>query len=178
MARTDSIDADDVLMPLQAASSTYRIAFGPRAGRKVLSLQYAPRRAAPVTPQLCANAHGPSAGSGQALTCMQGCAVMPINAVSLNNCAATSRARLLFTIGQRTVECEPRGASDAQAQDTLPQRHYTHCDVADGVHATARRTGAAPALTLDTLSWGAGAECEIAFGGGAGAGAEYNGGRR
>ena len=65
MARTDSIDADDVLMPLQAASSTYRIAFGPWAGRKVLSLQYATRRAAPVTPQLCANAHGPSAGSGQ-----------------------------------------------------------------------------------------------------------------
>ena len=35
MARTDSIDPDDVLMPLQAASSTYRIALGPRAGRKV-----------------------------------------------------------------------------------------------------------------------------------------------
>ena len=49
MARTDSIDPDDVLLPLQAASSTYRIAMGPRAGRKVLSLQYAPRRAAPIT---------------------------------------------------------------------------------------------------------------------------------
>ena len=33
MARTDNIDPDDVLMPLQAASSTYRIAMGPRAGR-------------------------------------------------------------------------------------------------------------------------------------------------
>ena len=53
MARIDSIDPDDVLTPLQAASSTYRIAMGPRAG----------------------------------------CAVMPINAVRLNNCAATSRAR-------------------------------------------------------------------------------------
>ena len=28
MARTDSIDPDNVLMPLQAASSTYRIAMG------------------------------------------------------------------------------------------------------------------------------------------------------
>jgi hypothetical protein len=34
------IDPDNVLTPLQAASSTYRIALGPRAGRKVLSLQY------------------------------------------------------------------------------------------------------------------------------------------
>ena len=32
--------------PLQAASCTYRIAFGPRAGHKVLSLQYAASRAA------------------------------------------------------------------------------------------------------------------------------------
>ncbi len=64
MARTDSIDPDDVLMPLQAASSTYRIAMGPRAGRKVLSLQYAPRRAVPPTQQLCANAHGFSLHTG------------------------------------------------------------------------------------------------------------------
>ena len=48
MARTESSDPDNVLTPLQAASSTYRIAMGPRAGRKVLSLQHAPRRVAPV----------------------------------------------------------------------------------------------------------------------------------
>ena len=64
MARTDSIDPDDVLMPLQAASSTYRIAMGPRAGRKVLSLQYASRHAAPITQALCANAHGFSLHAG------------------------------------------------------------------------------------------------------------------
>ena len=38
MARTDSIDPDNVITPLLAASSTYRIAMGPRAGRKVLTL--------------------------------------------------------------------------------------------------------------------------------------------
>ena len=64
MVRTDNIDPDDVLMPLQAASSTYRIAMGPRTGRKVLSLQYAPRRAAQVTQALCANAHGFSLHAG------------------------------------------------------------------------------------------------------------------
>ena len=36
----------------------------PRAGRKVLSLQCAPRRAAPLTPPLCAHAHGFSLHAG------------------------------------------------------------------------------------------------------------------
>ena len=46
------IDPENLLAPLQAASCTYRIAFGPRAGRKVLSWQYAARRAVPITQQL------------------------------------------------------------------------------------------------------------------------------
>ena len=58
------IDPDNLLAPLQAASCTYRIAFGPRAGRKVLSWQYAASRAAPMTQPLCANAHGFSLHAG------------------------------------------------------------------------------------------------------------------
>ena len=43
---------------LQAAAITYRIAFGPRAGRKVLTLRGAmPREAAPRQP-LCADIDG------------------------------------------------------------------------------------------------------------------------
>jgi hypothetical protein len=38
MARTGNIDPQDVMAPLQAASSTWRIASGPRAGRKVLTI--------------------------------------------------------------------------------------------------------------------------------------------
>ena len=38
LARTGDTDPDNVLAPLQAASSTWRIAQGPRAGRKVLTL--------------------------------------------------------------------------------------------------------------------------------------------
>ncbi|MEK7230739.1 MAG: transposase, partial [Pseudomonadota bacterium] len=57
------IDPDNLLAPLQAASCTYRIALGPRAGRKVLSLQTA-ARAAPMTQPLCANAHGFSLHAG------------------------------------------------------------------------------------------------------------------
>ena len=51
-------DADHALTPLQAASCTYRIALGPRAGQKVLSLQRVPSRPAPSGQTLCANAHG------------------------------------------------------------------------------------------------------------------------
>jgi hypothetical protein len=39
MSYLTDIDADNLLRPLQAASCTYRIALGPRAGQKVLSLQ-------------------------------------------------------------------------------------------------------------------------------------------
>ena len=46
------------LTSLPAASCTYRIALGPRAGQKVLSLQSLPSQARPSTPELRVNAHG------------------------------------------------------------------------------------------------------------------------
>ena len=52
------IEADQALTPLQAASCTYRIALGPRAGQKVLSLQAVSGRGEPCPPALCASAHG------------------------------------------------------------------------------------------------------------------------
>ncbi|MDP2606155.1 MAG: transposase [Deltaproteobacteria bacterium] len=51
-------DRDRALTPLQPASCTYRIALGPRAGQKVLSLQSMPSTDKPSTPGLCASAHG------------------------------------------------------------------------------------------------------------------------
>ena len=51
-------DTDRALAPLQAASCTYRIALGPRAGQKVLSLQSLPSAARPSAPELRVNAHG------------------------------------------------------------------------------------------------------------------------
>jgi hypothetical protein len=50
-------DADLALGPLQAAACTYRIAFGARAGQKVLSLQTLPTEP-PLTPVGCVNAQG------------------------------------------------------------------------------------------------------------------------
>ena len=46
------------MTPLQSAACTYRIALGPRAGQKVLSLQTVPRFDAQPTPQCCANQQG------------------------------------------------------------------------------------------------------------------------
>jgi hypothetical protein len=86
------IDPDNLLASLQAASCTYCIALGPRAGRKVLSLQYAASRAGPMTQPLCANAHGFSLHAGVRLA-------LPSNAASWSTCAATSRARRSPTSG-------------------------------------------------------------------------------
>jgi hypothetical protein len=58
-------DAPNALRPLQAASYTYRIAFGPREGHKVLSLQTLLPRGQRAMPALCANAHGFSLHAGQ-----------------------------------------------------------------------------------------------------------------
>jgi len=46
-------DPDLALGPLRAAACTYRIALGPRAGQKVLSLQTVPTREPSLTPGCC-----------------------------------------------------------------------------------------------------------------------------
>jgi hypothetical protein len=51
-------DAVPALTPLQAASCTYRIALGPRAGQKVLSLRSLPSTNKKSLSGLCTNAHG------------------------------------------------------------------------------------------------------------------------
>ena len=64
MGRTDlagpNADGDEVhtLRPLQAAAVTYRIAFGPRAGQKVLALQGAMAREGLARELLCCDIDG------------------------------------------------------------------------------------------------------------------------
>ena len=57
-------DADNPLASLQAASCTYRIALGPRAGQKVLSLRTLSGRDAKTSAGLCADAHDFSLHAG------------------------------------------------------------------------------------------------------------------
>ena len=51
-------DPDTALGPLRAAVCTFRIALGPRAGQKVLSLQTVLTREPPLPPVRCVNEHG------------------------------------------------------------------------------------------------------------------------
>jgi hypothetical protein len=55
MAETDT---DTAMAPLQSAACTYRIALGPRAGQKVLTLQSVPSHERKPTQQRCANEQG------------------------------------------------------------------------------------------------------------------------
>ena len=55
MAETET---DTAMTPLQSAACTYRIALGPRAGQKVLTLQAIPSHEPKPTQQRCANEHG------------------------------------------------------------------------------------------------------------------------
>ena len=77
-------DADNPLASLQAAACTYRIALGPRAGQKVLSLRTVAGRTT-KPPQ-------PYAPMRTASACMPGCAAGSISERSSNACAAISRA--------------------------------------------------------------------------------------
>ena len=58
------MDADNPLASLQAASCIYRIALGPRAGQKVLSLRTVAGRDEKTRAGLCADAHGFSLHAG------------------------------------------------------------------------------------------------------------------
>jgi len=86
MADDDS-DSDEarVLRPLQAAACTYRIAFGPRAGQKVLTLQGAMPKDADFKQSLC--------GDIVASACTQPCAAGPTTVRRWNSCVATSRVQ-------------------------------------------------------------------------------------
>ena len=57
-------DTDNLLASLQAAACSYRIALGPRAGQKVLSLRTVAGRDEKNTRALCADAHGFSLHAG------------------------------------------------------------------------------------------------------------------
>jgi len=61
-------DGDEArkLQPLQAAAITHRIAFGPRAGRNVLTLRGAMAREATARQPMCADIDGNGAARGGA----------------------------------------------------------------------------------------------------------------
>jgi len=157
----DDADSDEarVLWPLQAAACTYRIAFGPRAGQKVLTVQGAERGHGTVL------ADGPVPREEFALaSASAACKACPGTPPSSNRCVPTSPAteqhaavrcatddrqaleqlcRYITRPAQdRRSRANQRGrASRAQAQDPLARRHHAPGDVAAGVHAAAGCVG-------------------------------------
>src|SRR3954471_4171954 len=116
-------ESDRALTPLQAAACTYRIALGPRAGQKVLSLQTVPSRAADSTQPGCVNAHGFSlhaavrCGAHQRKELERLCRYITVRRLPTSGSAQSSRS------------------SDAAAQESLARRHHPYRDVAAGAHA-------------------------------------------
>ena len=135
-------DPDRALTPLQAAACTYRIALGPHAGHKVLSLQTLPSRAADSQQPGCVNAHGFSLHAGV-------------------HCGAHQRQELerLCRYITRPAIANERLQRNRAGQVVLqlksPWRDgTTHIvSVAAGVCATSGRTAAASQAASDSLPW-------------------------
>jgi hypothetical protein len=122
MADNDG-DSDEArtLRPLQAAACTYRIAFGPRAGQKVLTLQGAIPRETDFKQTLALTVKGSA--------CTPPCAARPTTAKRWSDCAATSHARRWPTNPYKPMPLA------AEAEDPLARRQHPPDDVAPGVHA-------------------------------------------
>ena len=99
------------LRPLQAAAATYRIAFGPRAGQKVLTVQGAVPRGL-TSSSRCAPT---SAVSARTLPC----AAAPMTARHWNNCAATSPARRWPTSCAAAAAPDRGSSARAALEDVL-----------------------------------------------------------
>jgi hypothetical protein len=95
-------DPDTALGPLRAAACTYRIALGPRAGQKVLSLQTLPTEP-PLTPVGCVNAQGFSL---HAEVC----------------CAAHERKQLEHVPGSGSPRIRAHRADESPEKSPIPDR--------------------------------------------------------
>jgi hypothetical protein len=92
----DDSDQARALRALHRGSCVYRIAFGPRAGQKVLTLQGALPRQASGKQRSYAPTH-------KALACMRRCAVGRGRERPWGDCVATLPARRLPTTGCRSM---------------------------------------------------------------------------
>ena len=144
-----------MLRPLQAAACTYRIAFGPRAGQKVLTLQGVMPRETDFSQPLCADIDGFSLHAAV-------------------RCEAHERKRLERlcryitrpALANERVQCNAAGQVELELK--TPWRDgTTHLVMSSaGVHAAACSPGAAAAIAPDPLSRRAGPEREAALAGG------------
>ena len=121
-----------VLRPLQAAACTYRVAFGPRAGQKVLTLQgVMPRE----------TLQGGAVRRDERFQSARRRALQGRRAPSAR---ATLPLHHPPSAGQRARASQRRRSGGAEGQDSLTRRHHALGDVAAGVHAAAGGAGSTP----------------------------------
>ena len=123
--------SDSVLAPLQAAACTYRIALGPRAGHKVLSLQTIPADR-PIP-------HSQAASPCTAAYTPQ-CVVAPISAGSSSACAGISPAPAIAN-----ERLKRNQAGQVVLQLKSPYRDGTTHIVMSPLEYTQRLSGTGPA---------------------------------
>ena len=112
--------------PLQATACTYRTAFGPRAGQKVLTLLGAMPRETDFKQILCADS------SGFGLHAAERCGADDRQALE-QLCRYITRQAL----DRRARKDQRRRAGGAQAQDSLARRHHPPGDVVAGIQEAA-----------------------------------------
>ena len=114
------LDADGeearTLRPLQAAAITYRIAFGPRAGQKVLTLRGSTPREDWAHQPLCADIDGFSLHAAVR--------VEAHDRKRLDSCAATSRGRRCRTSGYSST-LPVRWSSSSRRRGAMERRTWS-----------------------------------------------------
>ena len=129
---------------------TYRIALGPRAGQKVLSLQSLPSRTRPSIPEMRVNAHGFSLHAAvrwradQRKELEQLCRYITRPAIANERLKRNRAGQVVLQLKSPT------------------RRHHPYRHGAAGVHGAPGGPGAAPASPSDPFPRCAGAQREVA----------------
>jgi hypothetical protein len=135
-------DPEAALAPLQQVACTYRIALGPRAGQKVLTLQTLPNQAAVSTLQRCVNEQGFSLHAEVRLAINQRHKLEHLCRYITRPALANERL-ILNRAGEVVLQLK-----SPYHDGTTPIR-----DVTPGVHAATRRAGSPAAVASDPLPW-------------------------
>ncbi|MDO9311892.1 MAG: transposase [Nitrosomonas sp.] len=153
------MDTDAALAPLQSAVCTYRIALGPRAGQKVLTLKtVATQNLEQSGQEYCANAHSFSLHAGVR------CAMNQRNKLE-RLCRYITRPVIADERLARNKEWQSlpprRRGGGVNAENTLSGWHDPHRLVATGIYATAGCFSSPVKARPYSFSWCACAECRL-----------------
>jgi hypothetical protein len=163
------------LRPLQAAAVTYRIAFGPRAGQKVLTLRGAMPREDAARQPLCADIDGFSLHAAVRVEAHDRKRLEQLCRYTTRPALSDERVQL-NAAGQVELKTPWRDGTTQLVMSPLEFMQRLAARATEGCPSGSR---AATAVAPDPLSWGAGTERQAAASGGAARPARANtGGNR